>query len=54
MVEDLINLRSLEDENGVGFVEELIVKSNDPNSTKMQVEDVNSTANPTKMIEDGN
>ena len=54
MVEDLVNPRSPEDEDGGGFVEELIVKSNDPNSTKMQVEDVNSTANPTKMIEDGN
>ncbi|KAJ8452904.1 hypothetical protein Cgig2_014667 [Carnegiea gigantea] len=54
-VEDLVNPRSPEDEDGGGgLVEELIVKSNDPNLTKMEVENVNSTADPTKMVEDGN
>jgi len=54
MVEDLVNPKSPEDEDGGGFVEDLMVKSNDPNPTKMVVEDVNSTADPTKMVEDGN
>lgn len=55
-VEDLVNPRSPEDgDEGGGLVEELIiVKSNDPNLTKMEVENVNSTADPTKMVEDGN
>lgn len=54
-VEDLVNPRSSEDgDGGGGLVEELIVKSNDLNLAKMEVEDVNSTADPTETVQDGN